>query len=219
MNDRSRDTSGSDRLLESLWQDAKREAAQNLSRATAQAAKLLADIQAYRDREVARAHERALEKAAPEIARILNRARGAVEKRTLDETYRFLDECLARARILLNGSEDISGAARAAFEPLFRQAAVHFESEQEVRIVIAPADLEIARRLVSEAGFECTIAEEPGILGGARIEAANGSRLVDNTIAGRLAVLGEYPPVEVLGSMLPGIRSIPDPDAVGEVKG
>ena len=204
MNDSYGSSSGSDRLLESLWQDARREAEQNLAKARAQSGKLLADIRDYRDKELARAHERAREKASSEAARILNRARSTIEKATLEGRYRFLDDCLTQARTMLNGNEETAGAARAAFDSLFRQAAVHFDGSSKVQITINPADRKKAKALVSRAGFECKIVEENGILGGVRIETADGSYVVDNTIDSRLATLGERPPVEILGLTVPG---------------
>jgi vacuolar-type H+-ATPase subunit E/Vma4 len=207
MSDPSRGPSGTDRLLESLWLDARREAEQNLARARAQSGKLLADIRDYRDKEFARAHERAREKAVSEMARILNRARGTIEKATLEGRYRFLDDCLTQARTMLNRNEETAGAARAAFDSLFRQAAVHFDGSSEVQITINPADRKKARAFASKAGFECKIVEEEGISGGVRIETADGSYVVDNTIDSRLTTLGERPPVEILDLTVPGSLS------------
>ncbi len=208
MSDPSRGSSGSERLLESLWLDARREADQNQARARAQADKLVADIKDYRDKELIRARERARERAAPEMARILNRARGTVEKAALEERYCFLDECLTLARTKLNGNEETAGAARAAFDSLFRQAAVHFDGTSEVQVTINPADRKEARALVSQGGLECRIVEEDGISGGVRIETVDGSYVVDNTIDSRLATLGERPPVEILDLTVPG--SLPE---------
>ncbi len=218
MSDPSQGSSGTDRLLESLWLDARREAEQDLAKARAQSDKLLADIRDYRDNELTRAHERAREKAAAEMARILNRARGAIEKVTLEGRCRFLDDCLALARTMLNGNEKTVGAARAAFDWLFRQAAVHFDGSSKVQITINPADRKKAKTLVSRAGFECKIVEENGILGGVRIETADGSYVVDNTIDSRLATLGERPPVEILGLTVPGTRYFTGSRLDGEVK-
>jgi vacuolar-type H+-ATPase subunit E/Vma4 len=109
---------------------------------------------------------------------------------------------------MLNRNEETAGAARAAFDSLFRQAAVHFDGSSEVQITINPADRKKARAFASKAGFECKIVEEEGISGGVRIETADGSYVVDNTIDSRLATLGERPPVEILGLTVPG--SLPE---------
>lgn len=198
---------GSERLLESLWQDARREAGQNLAKAKVRADKLRTDIRAHRDQEIVTSLERAGEEAAPEIARILNSARTAVEEKILHGRYGFLQRCLEQARDHLNGSEETYEGARRAFETLFQQAASHFDGLDKVRITVFPADMEAAETALSGTPLKATIIQDPDTLGGVRIETADGSRVVDNTVATRLATLEEHPPVELLKLILPDTRA------------
>jgi vacuolar-type H+-ATPase subunit E/Vma4 len=203
MNENSSSSSGSGRLLESLWQDARREAGQNLTRARTRADKLLSDIQDHREQAISQARERALEKAAAEMARILNGARSTVEEMILHGRYSFIEDCLDEANRILKDNVDITGSVRSSFDFLFQKAALQFKNDEEILVTVSPDDLEAARTLATEADLKCTIAQEPNTLGGARIETADGSRVVDNTVAARLATLGENLPVELLKMTLP----------------
>jgi len=196
-------TSGSVRLLESLWQDARREASQNLVRAKARADKLLSDIQDHREHAIAQARERAQEEAAAEMARILNGARSTVEKSILRGRYSFIEDCLDEAKLILKDNVDTTGSVRSSFDFLFQKAAQQFEDGEELLVIVSPGDLEAARTLAKEAELKCTIVPEPNTLGGARIETADGNRVVDNTVAARLHTLGEDLPVELLKMTLP----------------
>lgn len=207
MNESSSSSSGSERLRESLWQDARREAGQNLARAQARADKLLSDIQDYREQEMAQTRERAMEEASAEMARILNRARSTVEETILNGRYGFITRCLEEARNILNREVETTEAVRSSFDSLFGKAALQFDNGEELLVTISPVDLEAARTLVSETGLKCTIIQEPDTMGGVRIETADGIRVVDNTVASRLATLRENLPVELLKLTLPDTRT------------
>jgi vacuolar-type H+-ATPase subunit E/Vma4 len=219
MNENSSSSSGSGRLLESLWQDARREAGQNLTRARARADKLLSDIQDHREQTISQARERAREEASAEIARILNRARSTVEKATLGGRYGFIEDCLDKANRILKDNVDTTESVRSSFDSLFHKAAQHFDRGDKLLVTISPVDLEAARTLVTAAELECTIIPEPGTLGGVRIETADGSRVVDNTVAARLETLAENLPVELLKMTLPDTGHEPDLDEQGEFEG
>ena len=203
MNENSSSSSGSGRLLESLWQDASREAGQNLTRARARADKLLSDIQDHREQTISQARERAREEASAEIARILNRARSTVEKATLGGRYGFIARCLDKAKSTLSSNFEMTESVHSSFDSLFHKAAQHFDRGDKLLVTISPVDLEAARTLVTAAELEGTIIPEPGTLGGVRIETADGSRVVDNTVAARLETLAENLPVELLKMTLP----------------
>jgi vacuolar-type H+-ATPase subunit E/Vma4 len=203
MNESPSSSSGSERLLESLWLDARREASQNLVRAKARADKFLSDIQDHRAQTISQALERAREEASAKMARILNRARSTVEETTLRGRYDFITRCLDEANSILNGNIETTEAVRSSFDSLFRKASQQFDHGEELLVTISPADLEAARTLVSGTGLKCTIIQEPDTLGGVRIETADGGRVVDNTVAARLATLGENLPVELLKLTLP----------------
>ncbi len=219
MNESPSSSSGSERLLESLWLDARREASQNLVRAKARADRLLSDIQDHRAQTISQALERAREEASAEMARILNRARSTVEESTLRGRYDFITRCLDEANSILNGNIETIEAVRSSFDSLFRKASQQFDHGEELLVTVFPDDLEAARTLVTAAELECMIIQEPGTLGGVRIETADGCRVVDNTVAARLETLGEDLPVELLKMTLPDTGHEPDLDEQGEFEG
>jgi vacuolar-type H+-ATPase subunit E/Vma4 len=210
MNESPSSSSGSERLLESLWLDARREASQNLVRAKARADRLLSDIHDHRAQAISQALERAREEASAEMARIINRARNTVEEMTLGGRYGLIARCIDEANRILNSNFEMTGAVRSSFESLFQKAVQHFDHGDKLLVTISPVDLEAARTLVTATELDCTIIQEPGTLGGVRIETADGTRVVDNTVAARLGTLAENLPVELLKMTLPASGQKPD---------
>ncbi|UCG38615.1 MAG: V-type ATP synthase subunit E [bacterium] len=203
-------TSGRDRLLESLWQDARREAEHKLHEAQDEAERLLADSARYREEEIARSMEAAFESAAPAVARILNQARNAIRSRILQTRYAFLESCLQETWTRLTGDGSAREALRANAADLLLQALSGLGDHQELQIRVNAEDEESARAVLAHAGVDAKVVVEEDIAGGARVLVGE-TGVVDNTVARRLAVLKEEPPLALLRLLDPQIPVPGDP--------
>lgn len=218
MSEGSESSTGSERLLESLWLDARRESDKELARARSMADKLLADIQAYQEEEMAQATERAREAASSQVARTLNRARSTVESKILHCRYSFINQCLEDTRSLITSNPEMAEAVRDSLAPLFRKTVRLFGSDEKLIVTVFPEDHEVASNLASEAGPECSLKKETGVLGGVRMETEDGKRVMDNTVAARLDALAEELPVELMKLTLPEKEAGPSTPRPGSLR-
>lgn len=195
--------SGGDQLSESLWQNARREAEGNLQRARAEALKLVEDAAAFMERQLELVSEKAREEAAPMVARILNKARGEAEKTTLQARYALLEECYEEAERMLTEDSGTLAAVRSCLGSRLRQAAAGLDTPGDTLILVNPDDVDPSRSVLEEMGLDVRIAGQAEILGGVLIEVCGGSRIIDNTVTGRLRALRETPPVRILNLLNP----------------
>jgi vacuolar-type H+-ATPase subunit E/Vma4 len=198
MRDAETSTSGRDRLIGSLWQDAKREADQNLLKARSQAKKLIKDIDFFQEREMAFASEKASDEALPHVSRILNYAHSRARQLILEGRYVFLHSCFDEVLELVTRDSSYSEAVRTSFPYLLRQALDVLDGLDDIEIILNPFDLDNARLLLSEAELTFKLVADEKIRGGAMLRTKRGSMIVDGTIEGRMSALKETPPVDVL---------------------
>jgi vacuolar-type H+-ATPase subunit E/Vma4 len=198
MSDAETSASGRERLIESLWQDARREADQILLKARSEAKKLIEDVGLFREQEMAFASKKARDEALPHVSRILNHAQSRARQLNLEGRHIFLHSCFDEVLELVTRDSSNSEAVRASFPHLLRQALDVLDGLDDIEIILNPLDMEKARLLLHEAEFTFELVADEKILGGALLKAKNGSMIVDGTIEGRMSALKETPPVDVL---------------------
>lgn len=198
MSDAETPASGRDRLIESLWQDARREADQNLLKARSEAKKLIEDSDLFRDQEMALASEKARNEALPHVSRILNRAHSRARQLILEGRYVFLHSCFDEVLELVTRDSGFSEAVRTSFPQLLRQALDVLDGLDDMEIILNPLDMENARLLLHETELTFELVADEKVQGGAMLRANSGSMIVDGTIEGRMSALKETPPVDVL---------------------
>lgn len=196
-------SSGRDLLIASLWQDTKREAESNLQSARAEALNLVENATVQRERKRELACEKAREEAVPIVARILNQARGEAEKAILQARYALLEECYEKAKRLLMDDHDTVAAIRSCLGYLLRQAVSALDSPIGTRIHVNPDDVDTSRSILEELGLDIRIVGQEDILGGALVRIGDGSRIIDNSVMGRLRTLRKTPPVRILSLLNP----------------
>ncbi|MDF1525040.1 MAG: V-type ATP synthase subunit E [bacterium] len=199
-------SSGGDQLSESLWQDARREAEGNLQRARAEALKLVEGAEAFLERQLELVSEKAREETTPMVARILNKARGEAEKVTLEARYALLEKCYEEAGRMVAEDSAILASVRSCLDSTLRQAVAGLDTPGDTLILVNPDDVDTSRSILQEMGLDIRVDGLEEILGGVLVRIDGGSRLIDNTVTGRLGALREAPPVRIL--------SLLNPDAV-----
>jgi len=195
--------SGKDRLIESLWKDTRREAESNLQSARVEARKLVEDATAHSKRKLESTHEKAREEALPIVARILNQARGEAEKAVLQARYALLEECFEEVSRMLKEDHHTATTIRSGLGSLLRRAISGLDSSSGTRIHVNPDDVHTSRLILEELGLDIRIVGQEDILGGALVMIDDGSRIIDNTITGRLQTLRKTPPVRILSHLNP----------------
>lgn len=212
MTDSGSSFSGRDQLIESLWKDTRREAENILQGARVEARKLVEDATVHRERTLESACEKAGEEALPIVARILNQARGEAEKAVLQSRYALLNECYEEVNRLLMEDQDTVTTIRSSLGSLLRQAASGLDSPGDTQIHVNPDDVDASRSVLEELGLDIRIVGQEDIRGGALVRIDDGSRIIDNTVTGRLQALRETPPVRILSHLNPH----PDESVIGK---
>jgi len=198
MSDSSKSGPGRERLVESLWQDARREADQELQKARAEAERLQDENRNFRDKEISLAHEKARIEAMPHAARILNRARNRVRQLLLEGRYSFLDSCFEEAGKAIRSDDSLREKVRAILPDLLTQALDIMGQRDDLQVRLNPADVKSVRMVFTDKGLSTEIIADKNISGGAMLTCSDGSMIVDATIDGRLNALRETPPVALL---------------------
>jgi len=204
MNDPGAPASGRGRLIESLWQDARREADQCVTKAEAEAEKLLEDNASFREHEVALSSEKARQEADPHVARILNQARGRARQLLLEGRYSFLDSCFDEALRLATGNDGFREEVRSSFPHLLTQALSVLGNREDMEISVNPADVANARSILDETGTSFNLVADESTCGGVMIRTNGGSIVADSTLEARLSALRKAPPIDLLKMINPG---------------
>jgi vacuolar-type H+-ATPase subunit E/Vma4 len=197
MSDNETFSTGRERLIESLWEDARKEGEQILLKARSEARRLLEDVKSFRERELALSVEKARQEALPHIARVLNKARAQARRIALEERYAFLESCFADALRLLAEDSDFREEVRASSPRLLEPVLSGAGFWDRIEVHLNPADKERALSLLKKRRLRGNFVEEDSIIGGAKV-VLDGTKILDNTIDGRLGVLRESPPIEIL---------------------
>ncbi|MBN2719575.1 MAG: V-type ATP synthase subunit E [Proteobacteria bacterium] len=189
------------RLIESLWEDARREAQQQVEKARSEAENLLGESQRFFERQMALADMKAREEALPHVSRTLNQARNRTRQFVLEERLGFLNSCLDEVAGKTSREESFAKKTRAAFERLLDDALSAMGDAGKIDAAVNPEDAARARSILDGKGIGHDLVEDGNITGGALLKARGGTMVVDNTIEGRLRVLRETPPVDLLRLM------------------
>jgi vacuolar-type H+-ATPase subunit E/Vma4 len=192
------------RLIQSLWQDARREADQITAKAQAEAQKILEESNSFRKLEMGRSLERARLEAGPHVSRIINQARRRAMQTLLECRYSFLDSCYDEALKLSSGARSPGKETRSSLHDLLRPAMSALGDLQHVEIKLNPADMASARSILEEKGTPFDLAGDENISGGALVKGCGGDLVADNTIEARLSALKKLPPIELLKMINPG---------------
>jgi vacuolar-type H+-ATPase subunit E/Vma4 len=198
MSDGGAPGSGRDRLMVSLWQNARREAEQDLQKARAEADKLMEESRQFQEREMILSNEKARDEAMPQVSRIMNRAHNRVRKLILEGRYAFLDSCFDGVLGLTAGESVFRESVRSALPQMFKQALAVMNGRDDIEILLNPDDMDNGRALLKKTGFGFELVSDEEIYGGVMLRVKGGSMIVDNTIKGRLSALRETPPVDLL---------------------
>lgn len=186
------------RLIESLWEDARREAQQQVEKARSEAEKLVEESLRFFERQTTLADMKAREEALPHVSRTLNQARNRTRQFVLEERLGFLNSCLDEVAGKVSRGENFIKKARAAFEGLLDDALSAMGNAGKIEGAVNPRDAAQAGSLLDGKGIGHDLVEDENISGGVLLKARGGSMVVDNTIEGRLMVLRETPPVDLL---------------------
>jgi vacuolar-type H+-ATPase subunit E/Vma4 len=204
MNGDNASVSRRDRLIESLWQDARREADQYIARAQAEVRKLLEDSVSFRETEMARSTENARIRATPQVAMILNQARNRTRLLLLEGCYSFLNSCFDDAMESVTGKNGLDKRVRSSFPALLAQALSVLENQGSMEITMNPADMEKARSILDGKGTSFNLVADEATLGGVRLKGDSGSFVVDSTLEARMSALRTTPPLDILKMVRPG---------------
>lgn len=190
--------SSRDRLIDSLWLDARREASQELQQAQAEADRLMEESRLFGEQQMALASETAEEEAMPNVSRILNQAYNRARQLVLDGRYAFLESCFDEVLETIQHDNSFRKNARAALPHLLRQVVNVLEGREDIKILLNPDDRESARLILEEMKIKPDLVPDKNISGGVMLRTRDGAIIVDNTIEGRLGVLREASPIELL---------------------
>ncbi len=203
MRDDGTPASSRQRLIESLWQDARREAEQQVQKARLKAEGLAEEGRLFLEGELALAAEKAQSEALPHVSRILNRARGRAKQLILGERIAFLNSCFDDAADRTRKNKDFLKKARASFESLLGQALSALGEPENIEASLNPEDISSASRILDGKGIENDLFGDGNISGGISLKVQDGTMVADNTIEGRLSVLRETPPIGLLKLIRP----------------
>ena len=186
------------RLIESLWEDARREAHQRVEKAHSEAENLIGESRRFFERQMTLADMKAREEALPHVSRTLNQARNRTRQFVLEERLGFLNSCLDEVAGKTSREETFAKKARAAFEGLLDEALSAMGDAGKIEAAVNPEDAAQARNILDGKGIDHDLVEDGSISGGVLLQARGGTMAVDNTIEGRLETLRETPPVDLL---------------------
>jgi vacuolar-type H+-ATPase subunit E/Vma4 len=199
------------KLLDSLWEDARREGQHMIRDARQKAHKMTADADALRREVVEEALGLTEAESAPHLARILNRARLEAESIILEERSLLLESCLEEAGRRLTEDKAVLERARKAL-PLMLEATLNgFGELPDARVLVANHDLAAARKAVSSMGLKVRVEADSNMSGGAQVVADGGRRVLDNTVRTRLAGILAQPPLELYRLLFDGSGTRGDP--------
>jgi len=198
MKDEGTPASSRNRLIESLWQDARREAEQQVQKARSEAENLVEESRLFLEKEMALAVEKARSDALPHVSRILNQARNRARQVVLEERLAFLNSCFDEVARCIKRDESFLKEARVSFEGLLDQALSVMGNTGKIEASLNPEDMSSARQIFDRKGVEHDFVGDEKISGGVFLRARCGSMVVDDTIEGRLGVLREAPPIDLL---------------------
>jgi vacuolar-type H+-ATPase subunit E/Vma4 len=216
--------SGREHLIESLWQDARREAEQELLRARLEARKIMDESSELKQREMDLAAEKALSEAAPQVSRILNQAYARVKDLILRGRYDFLDSCFEEVSAFIYGDPGVRKGFRAAFKHLLTLTMAALDGRKDIVVLLNPDDIQNARKILHADGSTLKLVPDEQISGGVLLKTEDGSMVVDGTIMGRLTALREAPFVDLLKMISravderPSIPEKPRADQHGEIE-
>jgi len=186
------------RLIESLWEDARREAQQQVEKARSEAGNLIEESRQFFEKQMALADMKAREEALPHVSRTLNQARNRTRQFVLEERLGFLNSCLDEVAGRVTREKGFVKKVRAAFEYLLGDALSAMGDAGKIEGIVNPLDAARARGILVEKGIDYDLTEGGNITGGVLLRAREGTMVVDNTIEGRLGTLRETPPVDLL---------------------
>ena len=178
----------SDKIRTAILEKARKEADEIVVNAKAKAKDLIAQAQQQQKKRFEEEKKRIISEAQREASRILAQSSLKARQEILKEQDTVINEIIAKAK------EDLVGKKTEAevFINLVREAVEAFESDEKLRILVSPRDVDIARKAVKgDDVLKEQIAEivERDCMGGVIAESMDGMVNIDNTFDVRLGML------------------------------
>lgn len=203
MNQPPETPSDREKMLESLWDDARREGSQMVKEAQREARRLVAEAHSIREEIIREALQETRAAVAPEMARTGYRAMLEAAALKLEAESSAVATCFDAARRMVARDQAVQARIRDAL-PTLTEPALAAAGAADAVMEVAAADLPEAKRIAASHSDRCRVVATDAVVGGAIVTSSDGSRLADNTVTARINRMEEAPPLELFAILFGG---------------